>query len=134
LVFVTASNAVNYGNVHSFTVAVDDGNVILRQHATVTVSRLTMYSLTDPLLMGAPGTMSQFVNLLGIPPFELSCSGLPAGATRSFSGSPVSYTSSSSMTLTLATTTATPPGSYPVQVTVTSGPETASAKLHPAGA
>ncbi|MFI7547288.1 M4 family metallopeptidase [Actinoplanes sp. NPDC049599] len=47
----------------------------------------------------------------------LSASGLPSGATASFS--PASVTSGSSSTLTIATTAATPSGSYPVTVTGT---------------
>ncbi|MEU7901370.1 M4 family metallopeptidase [Actinoplanes sp. NPDC049118] len=47
----------------------------------------------------------------------LSASGLPTGATASFS--PASVTSGSSSTLTIATTTATPSGTYTVTVTGT---------------
>ena len=47
----------------------------------------------------------------------LTASGLPSGATASFS--PASVTSGSSSTLTIATTAATPSGSYPVTVTGT---------------
>jgi Zn-dependent metalloprotease len=47
----------------------------------------------------------------------LTASGLPSGATASFS--PASVTSGSSSTLTIATTAATPSGSYPITVTGT---------------
>ena len=47
----------------------------------------------------------------------LSASGLPSGATASFS--PASVTSGSSSTLTIATSASTPSGSYPVTVTGT---------------
>ena len=47
----------------------------------------------------------------------LTASGLPSGATASFS--PASVTSGASSTLTIATTAATPSGSYPVTVTGT---------------
>ncbi|GAA3343758.1 M4 family metallopeptidase [Amorphoplanes nipponensis] len=47
----------------------------------------------------------------------LSAAGLPSGATASFS--PASVTSGSSSTLTIATTAATPSGTYPVTVTGT---------------
>jgi hypothetical protein len=47
----------------------------------------------------------------------LTASGLPSGATASFS--PASVTSGSSSTLTIATTAATPSGSYPVTITGT---------------
>jgi len=47
----------------------------------------------------------------------LTASGLPSGATASFS--PASVTSGASSTLTIATTAATPSGTYPVTVTGT---------------
>ncbi|MFI6265781.1 S8 family peptidase [Micromonospora sp. NPDC051006] len=46
---------------------------------------------------------------------SLSASGLPAGATASFS--PSTVTSGGSSTLTIATSASTPPGSYPVTIT-----------------
>jgi hypothetical protein len=49
----------------------------------------------------------------------LSASGLPPGATASFS--PVSVVSPGSSTVTLATSLATPGGSYPITITGTSG-------------
>jgi proprotein convertase P-domain-containing protein len=49
----------------------------------------------------------------------LSASGLPAGATASFS--PPSVTSGGSSTLTIATSASTPAGTYPVTLTVTGG-------------
>jgi len=56
---------------------------------------------------------------------SLAASGLPSGATASFS--PASVTSGGSSTLTIATSTATPPGSYPVSVNGTGASGTRSA-------
>jgi subtilisin family serine protease len=56
---------------------------------------------------------------------SLAASGLPSGATASFS--PASVTSGGSSTLTIATSAATPPGSYPVSVNGTGASGTRSA-------
>src|SRR5206468_9217894 len=53
--------------------------------------------------------------------------GLPSGATASFS--PASITSSGSTTLTVATSGTTPPGSYPLTIQGTSGPRTRSVSV-----
>lgn len=124
--FVTAPNAVNNGNIHPFTVVVDDGNVIQRQSTTIMVSPLFLYGINGPVLMGVPGTASLGIAFIGIAPYTLSCSGLPAGASCSFSGTQKSYPSSTGMTMTVTTTAATPPGTYPVQVTVASGSQSVS--------
>jgi subtilisin family serine protease len=60
---------------------------------------------------------------------SLSASGLPSGATASFS--PASVTSGGSSTLTIATATSTPPGTYPVTITGTaaSGSHTTTLSL-----
>ena len=64
----------------------------------------------------------------GVPQnIALSASGLPAGATASFS--PPSVTTLGSSALTVATTAATPPGTYPVTVTATSPTATHTATL-----
>lgn len=123
--FVTAPNAVTYGE-HPFTVVADDGNIIHRMTATINVAALYMYSLASPLQSGVPGTTSTFIDIDGIPPYTMSCSGLPPGATCSFSGTSVPYPSSTFLTMTLAAASTTTPGSYPIQVTVASGPLTAS--------
>ena len=56
---------------------------------------------------------------------QLSASGLPSGATATFS--PASVTAGSSSTLTIATAASTPAGSYSVTVTGTAGSTTHSA-------
>ncbi|MGS2614076.1 S8 family peptidase [Micromonospora sp. LZ34] len=60
---------------------------------------------------------------------SLSASGLPAGATASFS--PATVTSGGSSTLTISTSASTPPGTYPVTVTgsAASGTRTATYTL-----
>lgn len=62
-------------------------------------------------------------------PVNLSVGGLPAGATGSFS--PSSVTTSGTATLTVATTTSTPAGSYPL--TITAAGADAAHTTHTAG-
>src|SRR5665213_216881 len=116
--FVTASSTAGVGN-HTFTVVADDGNVIKRYSAAVTVTSLHMWNLPSQMQSGIPGTISAQFLVSGIAPFMLSCSGLPAGAICSFSGNQVTYPSNSGLTMTIAVPAGTPPGNYPVQVTVT---------------
>ncbi|HWY06983.1 MAG TPA: PKD domain-containing protein, partial [Candidatus Acidoferrales bacterium] len=57
----------------------------------------------------------------------LSVSGLPAGATGSFS--PASIATSGSSTLSVSTSTSTAPGNYPLTITATSGALTHTANV-----
>jgi PKD repeat protein len=75
---------------------------------TVLPGASTTYTATATAGTGFTGTVA------------FSVTGLPAGATASFS--PTSVTPSGTSTLTVATTTATPPGSYPLTIRGTSGP------------
>jgi PKD repeat protein len=75
---------------------------------TVLPGASTTYTATATAGTGFTGTVA------------FSVTGLPAGATASFS--PTSVTPSGTSTLTVATTTATPPGSYPLTIRATSGP------------
>ncbi len=124
--FVLAPNAPADGTIHPFTVVADDGNVIQRQTASVEAASFTMYAINSPLQASAPGSVSTYFNVLGIPPFSFSCSGLPAGATCSFSGTQASYPSPSGLLMTINIPSNTVAGSYPVQVTGTSGRFSAS--------
>jgi hypothetical protein len=74
---------------------------------TIVQGAATSYTATVTGSSGFSGTVS------------LSVSGLPAGATASFS--PASISSSGSSSLSVSTSTSTPPGSYPLTVTATSG-------------
>jgi len=67
----------------------------------------TTYTATVTASTGFSGTVS------------LSVSGLPAGASASFS--PASISTSGSSSLSVSTSATTPPGSYPLTVTATSG-------------
>ena len=58
---------------------------------------------------------------------SFSVSGLPSGATATFN--PSSITGSGSSTLSIATSSSTPPGNYPLTITATSGNLTHTAKI-----
>ncbi|MET8150986.1 M4 family metallopeptidase [Actinoplanes sp. NPDC049668] len=90
-----ATCTTNPGNDFSVAVSPTSGSVAAGSSATTTVSTATT--------AGSAQTVT------------LSASGLPTGATASFS--PASVTSGSSSTLTIATTTSTPSGTYAVTVT-----------------
>jgi subtilisin family serine protease len=91
----------------SIAVAPTAGTVNPGGSVTATVSTTTT--------VGSPQTVS------------LTASGLPSGATATFS--PSSVTSGGSSTLTIGTTAATPPGTYPVTITGT-GPVTTKATTY----
>ncbi|MBW8748179.1 MAG: SMP-30/gluconolactonase/LRE family protein, partial [Acidobacteria bacterium] len=82
---------------------------------TVTQGNSTTYTASISAVNGFTGTTS------------LSVSGLPAGATASFS--PTSVAGSGSSTLTVSTATTTPVGTYTLTITGTSGTLTHSATV-----
>jgi hypothetical protein len=84
---------------------------------TVTVGSSTNppYTVSTTAVGGFAGTVS------------LSVSGLPTGATPTFN--PASVSAGSSSTLTVATTSSTPTGSYPLTITGTSGSITQTATV-----
>ena len=83
---------------------------------TVVQGGATTYTATVTPLSGFTGTVA------------FSVTGLPSGATASFS--PESVATSGSTTLTVATTTATPPGTYALGIRGTSGPRVAHRQRH----
>jgi hypothetical protein len=91
------------------------------------------YSLNTPAATqtaSAGGTASWAVNISRIATFTsavgLAVTGLPAGATASFSPNPVTANTS---TMTIATTSATPAGTFPLTLTGTSGTAVSSLAL-----
>jgi hypothetical protein len=92
-----------------FTVAASPGS------RTVTAGGSTTYSATATATNGYSGTVAWTV------------SGLPSGATGSFS--PTSTAPGSSSTLTVATSPSTPAGSYTLTISATDGPLTHSAQV-----
>ncbi|MDT5027858.1 MAG: hypothetical protein QOE61_4284, partial [Micromonosporaceae bacterium] len=90
-------NAPPTGNDFSISASPASGSVVRGSSATTTVS--------TALTSGSAQTIS------------FSASGLPAGATASFT--PASVSTGASSTLTIATSTSTPTGTYPITITGT---------------
>ncbi len=88
-------------NVADFSISASPGS------QTVTKGNATSYTATIAALSGFTGNVT------------LSATGLPAGATPSFTTNPV--TGSGTSTLGITTTSATPAGSYTITVTGTAG-------------
>jgi PKD repeat protein len=108
----------------SFTVTDDRGLTSAPATRRVTVSdfALTATPASRTILPGAStsytATVTPVTGFTGTVAFSVT--GLPSGATATFT--PTSVTTSGTTTLNVATTTATPPGSYPLTIRGTSGP------------
>ncbi len=129
--FAIGPTSAEYGSTSNFTIVADDGNVIQRQTVAVSVASLNMWSFASTSFNTAsPGTVTTTFVVVGIPPYALSCSGLPPGATCTFSGTFSAYPNHSGMNLTVAIPAGLAAGGYPIQVVATSGPQTASMQLN----
>jgi PKD repeat protein len=115
----------------SFTVTDNDGLVSSPATRTITVADFSLSAAPSSrtVLPGESTTYSATVTAETdfMSTVAFSVTGLPSGATGSFS--PESVTSEGSSTLTVTTTTATPVGSYPVTIHGTSGPQTHSVNV-----
>ncbi len=128
---VTAPNPAVYGGTSaSFTIVADDGNVIQRQTVAVGVAglRLSPFGVAT-VTASSPGSGSLGSVVWGIPPYQLSCSGLPAGAMCSFSGDQLAYPSSSLINVSVNVPAGIAAGNYPFTVNVASQTYTASGSL-----
>jgi uncharacterized membrane protein len=109
---VDASSLVNLWNnnaVPDFTLAASPASQSANQGTTAT------YTVTQTALGGYSGTVT------------LSVSGLPTGATATFT--PASLTGSGTSSLAISTTASTPVGSYPLTITGTDGILTHTASI-----
>jgi hypothetical protein len=126
----TAANAgaVTYSTPGTYTATfrVTDNRGLQSAPATRTITvsdfTLTATPASRTILPGAGTTYTATVapvnGFTGNVAFSVT--GLPAGATATFS--PTSVTTSGSTTMSVSTTTATPAGSYPLTIRGTSGP------------
>jgi hypothetical protein len=127
---VTGPDSVQYGNIQGFTIVADDGNVIKRQSVTLDVAKLELGTLASQnVLSSSPGSGTSQFQLSGIPPYQFSCSGLPQGASCSFSGNQLSYPSSSEITVTVNVPSGLAGGNYPFTITASSQSYTVSGTL-----
>jgi Domain of unknown function (DUF1929)/PKD domain len=108
---VTDNGGLSSANLATRTITVADFSLSRTPTSrTVVQGGATTYTATVTPLSGFTGTVA------------FSVTGLPAGATASFS--PAAVTTSGSTTVTVATATATPTGSYTLAIRGTSGPRT----------
>jgi hypothetical protein len=126
---VTYSTPGTY--VASFVVTDDQGLASQPATRTVTVSNFSV-SATPSSQAVMPGqsatytaTVTPASGFTGT--VDFSVMGLPSGATATFT--PASVAGSGSTSMSVATTAATPPGSYPLVVRGTSGPITRTATV-----
>ncbi len=123
-VVVHTTAATTYGG--PVTVLADDGNIAKRQSFNLTVQPLIVLPTGSPQTT-SPGTSLTDVLIVGLPPYQPSCSGLPAGVTCQFSGNDLPYPSETDLGLNLNVSSGVAAGSYPFTVIVSSGGITASA-------
>lgn len=127
---VTGPDSFQYGSNPSFTIVADDGNVMKRQTVTLNLANLEVGTTgSQNALSISPGNGSSQFIVWGIPPYQFSCSGLPPGASCSFSGDQLPYPSTSTITANVDVPAGIADGSYPFSVFVSSQSYTASGKL-----
>ena len=74
----------------------------------------------------SPGNATSGILIVEIPPYVPKCSGLPTGATCSFSGVQEPYPQDTDLSITVTVPSGIAPGTYPFNVDVESGPADAS--------
>jgi len=118
---VTYSAAGTY--TASFTVTDDGGLTSAAATRTVTVQDFALSATPSSQSVLPGGSTSYTATVSALAGFggtvTLGVTGLPSGATASFA--PASVTGSGSSTLSVSTSGTTPPGSYPLTITGTSG-------------
>ena len=121
---VTYSTPGTY--VASFTVTDNGGLTSQPATRTITVSDFSLSATPSSQTVVAGGSTSYVATVTAGTGFSgtvnFSVSGLPSGATASFS--PPSVTTSGSTTLSVSTSATTPAGTYPLTMSGTSGPLT----------
>jgi hypothetical protein len=107
-------------HTHTATVALSINPIVVNS-----TDFLIAPSLPPPATLTIPagGAVSYTIKLLSGSGFsgyvDLTATGLPTGATANFSPTPVNFLGGGSSTLTVSTSTSTPPGSYPLTITGT---------------
>jgi hypothetical protein len=135
VVLNTAPGSTAYGSLDNFTIVASDGTVTRRQTVGLYVTDLIVEDFGASFLASSPGSASSQIGITGIPPYTVSCTGLPSGATCAISGAALPYPSSSGLTVTVTVASTVASGSYPFQIVTTSGPDsvTKSETLQVAG-
>jgi hypothetical protein len=135
-----SSSAANAGNVtystpgtYTATFRVTDNGGLTSPAATRTITvsdfSLSATPTSQTVLPGASASYTATVAPLNgfTGTVAFSVTGLPSGAAATFN--PVSLTTSGSTTMSVSTSAATPPGSYPLTIQGVSGPRTRSVNV-----
>ncbi|HWG20710.1 MAG TPA: VCBS repeat-containing protein [Terracidiphilus sp.] len=115
LVVHTAAGTPAYTPI---AVIADDGQVLQRASVTLNIAVLGFSQVSEPVIAATPGTGTEWFSVSGIPPYTFSCSGLPAGATCSFSGTQSDYPSLSAISASITLPAGVTPGTSPFKVIV----------------
>ncbi len=124
------AGAVTYATpgsyVATFTVTDNRGLASAPVTRTITVADFTLTGTPASRTVVPGGSTTYTATVSPVNGFTgsvaFSVTGLPSGATATFN--PVSVTTSGTTTMSVSTTAATPPGSYPLTIRGTSGPRT----------
>jgi len=109
------------------TIVADDGVSIERQLLNLQIADLTISAMAPNAFVQdtSPGTTTTHVTVTGIPPYSLSCSGLPAGGTCQFSGTQSPYPELSDLTVEVILPAGISPTNSTFTVTAQSGSRSA---------
>jgi hypothetical protein len=133
----TAANAgaVTYATPGAYTATfrVTDNSGVTSSPATrtITVSDFSMSATPASRTIGPGGSTTYTATVTPVNGFTgtvaFSVTGLPSGVTATFN--PASVTTSGSTTMSVSTSASTPPGSYPLTIQGTSGPQVRTATV-----
>ena len=124
---VTTMSSTPPGN-YPITVTALSGSITQTETVEVVVSGFSLSASPTSQSVTAGGTAGFNIEVTALNGFSGVVNlSVPKGTSASFS--PASLTGSGSATLTVTTTSSTPPGNYPITVTATSGTETKTASV-----
>ena len=120
---VTTTAGTTPAGSYALTITATDGVLTHTAGVTLVVSDFTISAAPSSQAANQGSTANYTVSLTALDGFtntvSFSISGLPTGATATFT--PASVAGSGTSTLAITTTTATPTGSYPLTITGTDG-------------
>jgi hypothetical protein len=120
VVFNTVPQPGNQGNNPMFTVVSDDGNIIRRQTIGIYAATLLIESDSTVIQTASPGSTTLDASVYGLPPYTFNCSGLPAGASCTFTGKQESFPSISNIAIEVNVPAGTAASNFPFHINVAS--------------
>lgn len=124
---VVVQTASGFTGELPITIVADDGVSIERQTLTLQIAELAISGTAANAFVQdtSPGTTTTHVSVTGIPPYTLSCSGLPPGGTCQFSGTQNPYPQLSDFTVAISLPAGISPSNSNFAVTAQSGSRSA---------